>query len=190
MIKSSTKGESKSNSTLTEDFLKALKGDSREQLTYALHFYKGDICRIDYVEAVKWFKLAANGNNSEAFYYLGVCFEKGFGVSKNLKRAMYYYNEAYKRGNILAEKALGDRANNFAFVSSQATVEVNENVELLGEQPIVIPVNTECFVNIQYKFSPEQKNNNDSESPSEEDLNINQSSSTTSDDKISLPITE
>jgi hypothetical protein len=36
----------------------------------------------------------------------------------------------------------------------------------------------------------EQKNNTDSESPSEEDLNINQSSSTTSDDKISLPITE
>ena len=36
----------------------------------------------------------------------------------------------------------------------------------------------------------EQKNNTDSESPSEEDLNIKQSSSTTSDDKISLPITE
>lgn len=159
MIKNAQAGSSKSNENLNNDLSKALKGNPKDQLNYALHFYNGDICEKNYIEAVKWFKLAANGNESDAFYYLGICFEKGLGVSKNINRAQYYYNEAYKRGNLLAEKLLGDKARNFAFISSKATIVFNDKEETLEEKIVPVPTNTECFLIIQYEFSAEQKEN-------------------------------
>lgn len=46
-------------------------------------------------------------------YTLGYCFQHGRGIKKNIKRAIYWYKKAQKRGNELAEKAIENAAKDF-----------------------------------------------------------------------------
>ena len=53
-------------------------------------------------EAYEYSEKAAELNNPEAEYNLGVFYEQGICVKKDIKRAMYWYEKAAKQGHINA----------------------------------------------------------------------------------------
>ncbi|XP_068958815.1 death ligand signal enhancer isoform X2 [Petaurus breviceps papuanus] len=57
-------------------------------------------------KAVKYLWLAASNGDSQSKYHMGICYEKGLGVQKNLGEAMRYYQQSAALGNEPAEKRL------------------------------------------------------------------------------------
>ena len=55
--------------------------------------------REDFVEAVKWFKKAAEGDHPKAMYLLGSAYKFGHGVSVDYEKAAYWFEEAAELGN-------------------------------------------------------------------------------------------
>ena len=53
----------------------------------------------NYVEAVKWFRTAAEQGDAEGQYYLGCCYELGFGVERNRSEADKWYFKAKEQGH-------------------------------------------------------------------------------------------
>lgn len=61
----------------------------------------------DDLEAVKWYRKAAEKNNPEATLSIGVCYHLGKGVEKNLQEAVKWYRKAADLGNGAAMWNLG-----------------------------------------------------------------------------------
>jgi len=61
---------------------------------------------LDYAEAVKWYRLAAEQGNADAQNNLGYMYYSGNGVPKNLVQAHVWLNIAGANGNELAKKNL------------------------------------------------------------------------------------
>ena len=68
------------------------------QLFYGRFLCKGIGTALDPAEAVAWFRKAADQDNPAAFYELGVCYENGEGVEKNLDEAEKWYCKAVDGG--------------------------------------------------------------------------------------------
>ena len=68
------------------------------QLFYGRFLCKGIGTALDPVSAVEWFRKAADQNCAAAFYELGVCYENGEGVEKNLDEAETWYRKAVDGG--------------------------------------------------------------------------------------------
>jgi TPR repeat protein len=60
----------------------------------------------DEVEAVKWFRKAAEQNYATAQYQLGVCYAKGRGVAADMAEAMRWYRKAADGGEVPALNSL------------------------------------------------------------------------------------
>lgn len=65
-------------------------------------FQKGN-----YDEAISCFATAYEKGNTDAIYWIGVCYDSGLGVAQNTKCALKFYNEAANRGQVDACFALG-----------------------------------------------------------------------------------
>lgn len=53
----------------------------------------------DYLESMKWFELAAASNYPPAIFNLGTLYEKGgYGINKDLKKAVSYFENSYNMG--------------------------------------------------------------------------------------------
>src|SRR4051794_7619762 len=78
----------------------AVQGDRDAQfrLGYRLMFSRNRE-RQKPKEAITWWHLAAAKSHTRAQFYLGVSFDRGLGVEKNLKKAMFFYNKAAKKGH-------------------------------------------------------------------------------------------
>lgn len=63
--------------------------------------------RGDYVEAVKWYRMAADQGYAGAQYNLGVMYDNGEGVSENVAEAAKWYRRAADQGHALAQYNLG-----------------------------------------------------------------------------------
>lgn len=61
-------------------------------------YYTGEGVERDYAKAAHWFAKAAEQDDFEALYRLGVCHENGHGVEKNLSRAFELYHQAAQEG--------------------------------------------------------------------------------------------
>ena len=59
------------------------------------------------VEAVKWFRKAAEQNYARAQYNLGVCYAKGQGVAKDEAEAVKWYRKAAEQNYAEAQCNLG-----------------------------------------------------------------------------------
>jgi len=68
------------------------------QLYYGRFLAKGIGTALAPSEALEWFRKAADQNNSEAFYEIGVCYENGEGVDRDLVEAEIWYRKAVNAG--------------------------------------------------------------------------------------------
>ena len=60
----------------------------------------------DYIEALRWFRKAADKGHTEAMYNIGVYYENGDGVKQDYTEAMKWYRKAADRGDDDAKAAL------------------------------------------------------------------------------------
>ncbi len=81
----------------------AWKGDANAQFELAEYYmrcYQDGCNEEDSEMAVKWYKKAAQQNNSQALYRLGKCYESGVhGVERNLSVAVQLYQKAAEQGH-------------------------------------------------------------------------------------------
>lgn len=57
-------------------------------------------------QQVERYRLAAKNGNAGAQYNLGLCYERGNGVTKNLEQAVYWYRKAAAQGHPKAKDLL------------------------------------------------------------------------------------
>lgn len=60
----------------------------------------------DFVEAIKWYRLAAEQGFAEAHYNFGVMYYNGEGVPKDFAKAREFLRKAAERGYADAQKIL------------------------------------------------------------------------------------
>jgi uncharacterized protein len=73
-----------------------------------LIFYRGYGVPVDFAEAVKWFRRAADEGNAGAQFYLGLMYSKGQGVPEDYAEGARWYRLAADQGNPEAQYNLGD----------------------------------------------------------------------------------
>jgi TPR repeat protein len=73
-----------------------------DEIIVAKYFYN----KNDYNRAVYWYKKAAEQEDVEAQYNLGVCYENGYGVTNDYSQAVYWYKKSADQGYADAEKKL------------------------------------------------------------------------------------
>ena len=79
----------------------ALDGSAPDQVIIAYALGCGwEGAEPDWVEAVKWYSYAAEDDNSDAIFVLGVCHAKGRGVRQDWDRAHGYFLSAAELGDL------------------------------------------------------------------------------------------
>ena len=68
--------------------------------------YWGQGESVDFIKAARLFEESANLGNAEASRYLGIIFLRGKGTEKDLKKAMYWFEQSADGGDELAKKNL------------------------------------------------------------------------------------
>lgn len=92
--------------TLCKD---ADQGDMESQFELAEYYYTGnDKINIEqnYLEAVKWYRRAAEYGHGFSLYRLGYCYQFGYGLDKDLDKAMKCYRKALDNGYEQAKEPL------------------------------------------------------------------------------------
>src|SRR2546427_676531 len=87
---------------------KAEKGDAQSQFELGTSFSVGNLgVSKDEVEAVKWYRKAAEQNYAEAQCDLGVCYERGEGVEQDYAEAVKWFRKAAEPNDDDAQYNLG-----------------------------------------------------------------------------------
>ena len=86
----------------------AEQGDAEAQNNLGYCYAKGDGTKIDYSEAVKWFRKAAEQNEPNAQFALGLCYINGDGVTKDYSEGFKWTKKAAEQGLANAQFNLGD----------------------------------------------------------------------------------
>ena len=68
------------------------------QYNLGVCYDRGDGVAEDHVEAVKWYRKAAEHNDAEAQYNLGICYERGDGVAEDWVEAYKWLLLAARQG--------------------------------------------------------------------------------------------
>ena len=74
---------------------------------WASAYYAGEGVAKDQVEAVKWYRKAAEQNFAQAQYNLGICYNHGEGVAKDQVEAVKWYRKAAEQNFAKAQYNLG-----------------------------------------------------------------------------------
>ncbi|CAI9551776.1 unnamed protein product [Staurois parvus] len=98
----STSGDTQSALQL---LLEAAQAGVKEAQAYLGVFYSKE-SHFDPEKAAKYFWMAAENGDVQSRYHLGVCYEKGFGVSVSRLEALTHYEKAAKSGHELAQQKL------------------------------------------------------------------------------------
>ncbi len=85
----------------------ARRGDKEDQYTTASSYATGDGTATNLVEAVKWFRSAAQQGHPEAQLKLALACVEGKGVAKNVAEAAIWFQKAADQGHINAQLHLG-----------------------------------------------------------------------------------
>ncbi len=72
-------------------------------------FYNGFYVSKDLFKAFKLFKSAATQNVPDAQYYIGLCYDNGYGIAKNVNYANYWLTLAANNGSMLARNYLQNK---------------------------------------------------------------------------------
>ena len=76
-------------------------------------YYEGEGVLLDEVEAVKWFRKAAEQGYADAQHALGVCYFLGAGVKCNKDKAKGWFSKAAAQGHKNAKRALDEYFNDY-----------------------------------------------------------------------------
>ena len=87
----------------------AAGGDARDQYILGYYYAVGKGVVKDEVEAVKWYRKAADQGNASAQSTLGRCYTVGKGVATDEVEAVKWYRKAADQGEALAQYNLGVR---------------------------------------------------------------------------------
>ncbi|HEV2327512.1 MAG TPA: tetratricopeptide repeat-containing serine protease family protein [Verrucomicrobiae bacterium] len=79
------------------------KGDAKAQFTLGIYYYENK----DYVDALKWYKEAADQGNRLAQYNLGTMYANGIVVNTNFAEAFKWLRESAEQGLTEAQYSLG-----------------------------------------------------------------------------------
>lgn len=93
--------------TLAETRERANAGDAVAQDDLGVMYYNGEAVPQDYVEAVRWFRLAADQGLAAAQLDLGVMYDRGRGVPQDYVEAVRWYRLAVDQGLAAAQYNLG-----------------------------------------------------------------------------------
>lgn len=74
-----------------ENKAKAEKGDPKAQHSMGESFESGQVVAVNFAEAVKWYRLAAEQNYAPAQYSLGMCYGRGKGVEMDRFAAYHWF---------------------------------------------------------------------------------------------------
>lgn len=87
---------------------KAEKGDAFSQCALGEFYANGTFgVAQNIAEAVKWYRRAAEQNQAEAQYNLGICYSKGEGVVEDQMEALKWYRKAAEQNCAEAQHGLG-----------------------------------------------------------------------------------
>jgi TPR repeat protein len=111
----------------------AERGDSRAQTTVGRMYASGTAAPEDTVEAVRWYRLAAEQDYGPAQIELGFMYEQGRGVLQDYSEAIRWYQLAADRGHVSAQKKLGMLYEQGRGVP-QDSVEANRRYDLAAGQ--------------------------------------------------------
>ncbi len=70
-------------------------------------YYGGREVSKDLVQAVRWYRKAAEQGNAQAQLSLGLCYHNGEGVARDMSQAVEWYRKAAESGNVQAQASLG-----------------------------------------------------------------------------------
>jgi TPR repeat protein len=79
--------------------VKAGKGDATAQRRLGNCYYNGKGVAVDYAEAAKWFRKAADQGNAKAQSNLGLCYATGKGAPQDYTEAVKWFRKAADQGN-------------------------------------------------------------------------------------------
>ena len=86
----------------------ASRGNAFAQLQVGnIFFTGGNGINKNYVEAVRWYKLAADQGYADGQHNLGTMFEEGNGVLQDYVEAVKYYRMAASQGLAISQNSLG-----------------------------------------------------------------------------------
>ena len=151
--------------SVNEIYSLAMQGDSKALYEYGMLFFIGNEVTKNYLTAVKWLKMAANKNNGDAYYQLGMCFDQGLGVIKDKKRANKYYEQARKLGNVMAQTILSGGSKKFIFFESNITYDDDNSLISSKEFNVTGQCKKNLFMNIQVTPRGDEKLNSKSSIP-------------------------
>ena len=103
----------------------AKKGNVFAQYNVAVMYAKGLGVTKNDVEAVKWYKKAAEQGDANAQANLGLMYENGRGVKQDYNKAMTWYQKSAKQGNAIAQNNIGG----LYFSGSGVKKDVNKGLE-------------------------------------------------------------
>jgi hypothetical protein len=83
------------------------KGYAGAQFDLGAMYFEGSGVTRDYVEAVKWYRLAATQGNGRAQFNLGLMYAAGQGVTQDYAEAIKWYRLAADQGDADAQNNLG-----------------------------------------------------------------------------------
>src|SRR6266545_1227698 len=101
--------QSEADSKLFEEIkAKAETGDAQSQYELGAAFFFGNFgVAKDEVEALKWWRKAADQNHATAQHILGLCYAKGEGVAKDDVEAVKWFRKAAEQNDAKAQHDLG-----------------------------------------------------------------------------------
>jgi hypothetical protein len=79
------------------------RGDADAQYQIGCCYYLGEGVAQDFVEAVRYYRMAAEQRTAHAQFVLGGCYEAGQGVAQDWVEAVRYYRLAAAQGNADAQ---------------------------------------------------------------------------------------
>lgn len=127
----------------------AFRGDPKAQYELALWYQRGkEPVGADPVEAVKWFQQAAEQDNAEAAYELGLAYLDGNGATRNLKMAKQWLERAAGQGLLRARVTLRDIARD----ENGNGIDALANLKNSATQPF-FQAATSGDANAQYEFA-------------------------------------
>lgn len=94
--------------------LRATNGEAIAQYKLGRRYEKGEGVEESMVEALSWYRKAAEQKHPEAALAAGYCYKRGLGTKKNQAEAVKWYRVAADAGNSFGESNLG-----FAYLRGQ-----------------------------------------------------------------------